>query len=558
MHEKGRVAVVTLYVLQGPDKGRRYDLPTDEQVPLGRASDTVPLTDLTVSRRHAMLERRKDGWILFDEGSSNGVFVNGVRIVKSAKVNVGDQIRLGSTLMVFGSPSQTVTVAEPGAVVPGLGGRPALTDSSIVQTVSSSEDSIVLAAPEPSAAAMTHFRALLQVANAINSVFDTDALLNKVLDVVFDQLRADRAFVGLANGDHGKVTPTVVRYRDEEHVGRIAVSQTIIQHVLSKNEGVLSSDATTDQRFSKGKSVHSMSIRSAICVPIKGREKIHGVIHLDTMVANFTYTPDQLRLMTAIGLQTGMAMDNLRLYRENLQRERLAATGETVASLSHSIKNILQGISSGADVIELALKKGSLDNVKTGWRMLSRNLDKVQGLTMNMLAYSKSRTPHLELIHLPHVINEVVELVRPTAHDRKIILLTEIDDSQPPAPVDTDGLHQAILNLVVNAVDAVEPEQGVVTVSSKFDPVANEAVIEVEDNGTGISADQAEKIFLPFYSTKGQRGTGLGLAVTRKIVEEHEGRIQVESELGRGTTFRIRLPMTHKNLAGPEQTHGPR
>src|SRR5262249_38376683 len=157
----------------------------------------------------------------------------------------------------------------------------------------------------------------------------------------------------------------------------IAVSNTIIQHVIARKEGVLSSDAMTDARFSKGKSVHNLSIRSAICVPIPGRDRILGVIDIDSLVANFTYTKDQLRLLTAIGQVTGMAMENTRLYQENVQRERLAAAGETVASLSHSIKNILQGMRGGADVVEAALRKNSLDEARVGWKMLERNLDKV-------------------------------------------------------------------------------------------------------------------------------------------------------------------------------------
>jgi signal transduction histidine kinase len=299
-------------------------------------------------------------------------------------------------------------------------------------------------------------------------------------------------------------------------------------------------------------------IRSAICVPIRGRDRILGVIHVDTMVANYSYTTDQLRLLTAIGMQSGLAMENLRLYQEALKKERLAATGETVASLSHSIKNILQGISGGADVITRALRKGSLDEVRTGWGMLGRNLEKVQTLTMNMLAYSRPREPALEMTNLTHTLGECLELVRTQAADRHVTLLTEISTSQPPVPVDADGIHQAVLNLLGNAIDAVEPGHGVVTLSSQLDPISQEAVIEVQDNGVGIAPDVLPRVFEPFYSTKGQRGTGLGLAVTRKIIEEHEGVIQVTSKVGQGTTFRIRLPLSHKGLTDPGQTQGPK
>ena len=545
--------MLTLYVLQGPDKGRRFDLPTDEVISLGRSSESVPLTDLSVSRKHAHLEHGRDGWMLWEDGSSNGVFINGVKVNKAAKVKMGDQIRMGSTLLVFGSPNQAVTVSDGGVV--DLKGATKPGDSAIISTTSS-DDSVVLAAPEPSAAAMAHFRVLLQVATALSAIFDVDQILNRVMDIVFEHLRADRGFIALVEDEAAaKVNPRVVRYRDEEQVTKIAVSQTIIQHVISRKEGVLSSDAMTDQRFSSGKSVHNLSIRSAICVPIPGRDRILGVVDIDSLVANFSYTRDQLRLCTAIGQLTGMAIENTRLYQENVQRERLAAAGETVASLSHSIKNILQGIRGGADVVELAMRKNSMEEARTGWKMLERNLDKIGALTLNMLAYSKPKKPTLEMTHLPHILNECLELVKTAAADKKVTLLTEISTTQPPIPVDADGVHQAVLNLLVNAIDAVEPRQGVVTLSSDYDSVSQMAQIEVQDNGVGIAEKDQAKIFEPFFSTKGQRGTGLGLAVTKKIVEEHGGRIQVISKVGQGTTIRLKLPLA--GLMTADQTHGP-
>lgn len=547
--------MLTLFVLQGPDKGRRFDLPTEEPVLLGRASELVPLTDLTVSRRHARMEFRDGGWSIYTEGASNGLFLNGVRVEKPVRVKVGDQIRMGSTLLVFGSPRQSVTVAEDALTPSGRVARPG--DSAIISTVPSSQDSVVLAAPEPSAAAMAHFSVLLQIANAITSIFDVDLLLNKVMDLIFEQIRADRGFIGLIDEDNRKVVPRVVRYRAEEHVGKIAVSQTIISHVISHNEGVLSSNAMSDVRFSKGKSVHNLLIRSAICVPIKGRERLLGVIHVDSSVANYTYTQDQLRLLTAIGLQTGVAVENLRLYQASVQRERLAATGETVASLSHSIKNILQGITGGADVLEMSLRKADVEQARTGWHMLKRNLDRVQTLTMNMLAYSKGRQPSIELTHLPHLINECVELVRQAAREKGVEIKVEIKPNQPPVPVDADAIHQAVLNLVVNALDAVEAKKGVIRLVCDVDTRRGDALIEVHDNGVGIPPEDLRNIFRPFWSTKGQRGTGLGLAVTQKIVEEHHGSISVDSNVGKGTSFRIQLPLSQHAQPDPGETQTP-
>jgi len=195
--------------------------------------------------------------------------------------------------------------------------------------------------------------------------------------------------------------------------------------------------------------------------------------------------------------------------------------------------------------------------MKTGWSILQRNLDKVQALTMNMLAYSKPRNPNFELTNIPYVLGECMELIHSLADDKKVILLMEINKDQPPVPVDADGLHQAVLNLLTNALDAVESGRGVITLKSDVDAMAQQAVIEVQDNGIGIKPDDLKRIFQPFYSTKGQRGTGLGLAVTKKIVEEHGGEIQATSKVGGGTTFRIVLPLHSIKAKDSGDTLGP-
>jgi signal transduction histidine kinase len=137
------------------------------------------------------------------------------------------------------------------------------------------------------------------------------------------------------------------------------------------------------------------------------------------------------------------------------------------------------------------------------------------------------------------------------------MLLAETDEEHPPIPIDPDGIHQVVLNLVTNAIDAVEPQHGVINVRIAFDEEAQEAVLTVADNGPGIDSEGLSHIFEPFHSSKGQGGTGLGLAVARKIVNEHNGRIDVSSMSGEGTIFRVRLPISEAGPAESEETLGP-
>jgi two-component system NtrC family sensor kinase len=576
--------VLTLLVLQGPDKGRRFELP-DAPTLVGRDSRQLPLTDNTVSRRHCELIPADDGsWTLRDLGSSNGSYVNGIRITNRHLLKLGDQLRVGRSLMVFGA-QPGVTRASGGKV--NLAGEEAGMDSAIMHTIQSSDDSMVLAVPEPAAAAMGNLKILYQLGAALGSSFDVEQVLEVVMDLVFENVKADRGIILLLDERTNELEPKVVRVREENDSKsapssiidtgeekpqeKIHASRTIINHVLANGEGVLSSNAMTDQRFSKGKSVHNLGIRSALCVPIKSRklatpkpgddptkgDEVVGVIYIDSSVRNYTYSPEQLRLLTAIGLQAGMAIQNAKLYQSGLAAERLAAIGETTAALSHSIKNILQALRGGADVVEMGFKGNNIGQANKGWRIVDRNLTKIYNLTMNLLAYSKPREPQLEMMNPKVLIEDCLELVAAAANEKGVMVVADVDEDHPAIPMDPSGLHQVIMNLLSNAMDAVQPQEGLIRVECHYDGENRQSIIDVIDNGQGIPPSMMKHMFELFHSTKGNRGTGLGLAVAKKIVEEHEGSITVKSTPAEGTTFNIKLPVYHDGLADPSQTHGP-
>jgi signal transduction histidine kinase len=260
-------------------------------------------------------------------------------------------------------------------------------------------------------------------------------------------------------------------------------------------------------------------------------------------MAEFTYDQAQLRLMNAIGQHTGLALMNLERLQLHVQTQRLAAMGQTVASLSHSVKNILQGLRGGADAVALALGRGDLALAREGWPILARNLDRIYALTMNMLTYSRPRQLDVELTRVDALVREVAELLRPQCEHKRVAILLDLDEAMPPIPLDQSAIHQALMNLLTNALEAMPGRRGTITVRTRYLLEAHEAEIQVADNGPGIAPERRASIFEAFTSTKGQRGTGLGLAVTKKIVTEHGGRIGVESTPGAGATFTISLPV---------------
>ncbi len=542
-----------LDVLQGPDRGMKFGLPDAEPQLIGRSSEALPLTDTTVSRRHAELTPDDGRWLLRDLESSNGTFVNGERVTaEPVELSPGDQIRCGSTLMVFAvSPddgrSSRVQIVAPQDM-----------DVTVEHRVNPNEDSMILAVPDPVKAATDHLRVIYELTALTTSAIDREPLLNRIMDLIFEEFQADHGFI-LLKADpanpRSELEPVVVRYKERPaaaDAGRIPISRTIIQHTMSGGEGILSTNAMTDSRFGAGDSVQEYGIRSAICVPIPTGPRMAGVICIDSSLAHFTFSESQLHLLNAIGQHAGLALASTELVSSRMQTERLAAIGQTVAWLSHSIKNILQGLRGGADAVELALKRGDLKLAKEGWPILTRNLDRIQGLALNMLAYSKQRELELELTPLSRLIGEATELLQSQCDRKRVGLLLDLAEDAPPVPMDPAAIHQAVINLLTNALEAVPARSGVITVSTRYLPDRHQTLISVSDNGPGVPPERREEVFEAFWSTKGQRGTGLGLAVTRKIVEEHGGRITLEPGCGKGATFVICLPSDRARLGSAD------
>lgn len=238
--------------------------------------------------------------------------------------------------------------------------------------------------------------------------------------------------------------------------------------------------------------------------------------------------------------------------RELLAAERLASVGQTVATLAHSIKNIIGGLKGGIFVLEKGLALGKQEYVDEGWRMTRTNVDKIKGLALDLLNYAKEREPVLSRCDANEPLREIVQLMASKAEESCVKLTLSLADDLQPVWMDAEAIHCCLLNLVSNALDActdlecTAQEKSVVLASRKADGWAVE--YEVSDNGCGMEDETREKILKGFYSTKGSRGTGLGLMIAQKIVSEHGGTLRVETQKGKGATFIIRLPL----LPGPD------
>ncbi|MFH1982136.1 MAG: response regulator [Pseudomonadota bacterium] len=235
-----------------------------------------------------------------------------------------------------------------------------------------------------------------------------------------------------------------------------------------------------------------------------------------------------------------------RLERELVQSERLAAVGQTVAGLAHCIKNILHGLEGGSYVVDVGLKNDDIDKLRQGWQQVQTTIGRTAELVGDLLYYSKERTPEYADCAPGDIAEEVCMLMAPAAEKYGIALVRHYEPAVGRCRMDPRTVYRGLLNLVSNAIDACAEDVDdtkVHTVTVSMQRAGDDRIrFSVADTGIGMDPATQAKLFTNFFSTKGSRGTGLGLLVTRKLVDEHGGDITVSSIPGIGTTFTMTMP----------------
>ena len=239
----------------------------------------------------------------------------------------------------------------------------------------------------------------------------------------------------------------------------------------------------------------------------------------------------------------------MELQEKLIRTEQEAAIGRAVTGIQHAIKNMLNTLRGGLYVVRVGLKKNQENRITEGSEMIEEGLNRISDLSHSMLRYAREWKIDPEPVDLSDMALKIAQSVGQNAKERGVMIQTEIAESMPDVPCDPRLIHMCLMDIVSNAVDACEmkdydwEEQPTIVMRVYTAVVGRKAVIEIEDNGIGMSKEVAESVFTPFFSTKKKWGTGLGLALTERIIDLHEGKIIVESEPDKGATFRITLPL---------------
>jgi signal transduction histidine kinase len=276
----------------------------------------------------------------------------------------------------------------------------------------------------------------------------------------------------------------------------------------------------------------------------------------DGEVRSVILTLSRLRSPDGKALGTfGISKDvtkELELQREVLRSARMAALGQALTGIQHSMKNMLNVLKGGSYMVKTALAKDDRQMLTEGWDMVQEGISHMTEMSKSMLDFARERPLDLKLTNLGELARRIIALSNGKFKEQGITLELEVGQSLPEIECDPELIHSVVADLLSNALYACaekqyrEEETPYVTLEVQIGEVEGYVSIVVSDNAEGMPEEIRRKVFTPFFSTKKKKGTGMGLAVVARIVSSHGGMTRVESEPGLGSTFQVLLP-----IAGP-------
>ena len=387
--------------------------------------------------------------------------------------------------------------------------------------------------------------ALIHVTTAVGSHLEFSEVLASILRASTEVLQAEAAALVLVDADKQDLEFHVARAGDTSAplTGRLRPGVGIAGQVIESSRPIIVDYARHEAGPTSANPIwRGFEIRSVLCVPVLRSGRLWGALEVVNRKDRRPFSVEDQFLCDTIAGQAAIAIENARLHKQLLERERVSAIGDTVAGLAHCVRNTLSGIEGGAYMVDLGLREEDAVTIRQGWEIVRRKNAVMQDLVLDLLSYSTGHTPDYEPVDIDELVSGVIGMMKTRAQTLGVKLEWEPARQATIVGVEPKGIRRCLLNLVGNAIDACDGrENGSVTVQVHA-PENGHFSIEVVDNGCGIAPDVMATLFEPFHSTKGGAGTGLGLAVTRKIVTEHGGKLNVDSEPGMGSCFQMVLP----------------
>jgi signal transduction histidine kinase len=384
---------------------------------------------------------------------------------------------------------------------------------------------------------------LFRLGRVFERVDDLDKMLRAIIEECKLMLRCDAASVALYDAERGDLVFTVASGGSEEGITqwRMNMGQGIVGIVAESREPLYSNDPKSDPRwFGQIDNVSGFITLNLAAVPMIHSGNLVGVVEALNR-PDEDFTDEDLMLLQIFADQTAQALEINRLIEAKQESERLATFAVALADIGHSTKNMLMRLEFPIAMIDRSIDCGNFDRMKGSWAVMKQATKEIGTLVRDMLEYSRLRQPEMAEVHVTKMAQSVAAECRPDAESKNIELIIERADADLTWVLDPQILRPSIHNLTGNAIEAIA-EHGGSKVTISLEASEKEFRVIVADDGPGIPKEIQRRVFDPFFSTKGKRGTGIGLASVRKGVEEHGGKVILVSEPDQGAEFTLIFP----------------
>ena len=374
---------------------------------------------------------------------------------------------------------------------------------------------------------------LMEIARTITSSLALEDVLDRVLDGAVRFSGAERGYLFLSEGDR------LVRWqRGPDGDGQVEVSLSVAEEVASTGRPVYRDVASGEPGQSTTDSIVRLRLQAILCLPLAVRQDVLGVVYLDSRKRLPHHQPD-LPLLEALAGLAAVSIQNSRLVEDRVRAERTLAIGQMARAIVHDLRSPLSSIRGLAELLHE--RATAEDPSRPHLATIMTEVDRLTGLTGDLLQFSREAPPlQRSPVRLADLVRQTLKPLEARLQRGGINLALGLDE-EARASVDAPRMLRVLHNLIANSLDAMSGG-GLLDIRCRRSN--GSCFLSVRDSGSGMSEEVRRRVFEPFLTHGKAHGTGLGMAIVQKIVEEHGGSIQVESAPGEGTTVLLGFPAT--------------
>ncbi len=384
---------------------------------------------------------------------------------------------------------------------------------------------------------MDKLNMLIEASKIVNSAIEIDKLLGLILEAATRSINADRGTLYLIDQESNELWSKVAQGSNMVEI-RLPIGKGLAGYVGKIGETVNIADAYKDPRFNPEIDKKSgYKTHNVLCMPMRNKDgAIVGVFQFLNK-RDGPFGPEDESFIDALSVHAAIALENARMAREMVQSERLSAVGKMASTIIHDIKNPMGTLRMYAQVIK---KKTDDTEAAQLADEIIRQVDRFVNMTQEILDFSRGVSDiHLEEIDLQELMEGSLAFIEKDLSKRNVRVAQNFE-FVGNCMIDVEKMVRVFYNLAGNAADAM-PEGGTLTVTTQKQDQT--LVISFADTGQGMPPEIRSRVFEPFFTHGKKHGTGLGLAIVRKIIDDHHGKIEIDSEVNKGTTIRLLFPL---------------